>query len=81
MHCLLYLEAITSVYTRIDADLWIQKIYHSDTILEASLHQITWYTFLEAQKPNILSDFNLTDKASTYKNKRYLLYGCTYVNS
>lgn len=49
-------------------------------ILEASLHQITWYTFSEAQKPNIPSDFNLMDKAATHKNKRYLLYGCTYVH-
>lgn len=49
-------------------------------ILEASLHQITWYTFSEDQKPNVLSDFNLMDKAATHKNKRYLLYGYAYVN-
>lgn len=78
LHCLLDPQAITSVYTRIDAELWIQKIYHSDMILEASLHQITWYTFSEDQKPNVLSDFNLMDKAATHK--RYLLYGYAYVN-
>lgn len=69
------------MYTRIDAELWIQKIYHSGMILEASLHKITWYTFSEDQKPNILSDFNLMGKAATHKNKRYLLYGCTYVRT
>lgn len=81
LHCLLYLQAITSMYTRIDAELWIQKIHHSDMISGASLHQITWYTFSEAQKPNILSDFSLMGKASTHKNERYLLYECTYVNT
>lgn len=49
-------------------------------ILDASLHEIIWYTFSVAQEPVILCDFKLLGEASTYENKRYLLYGCTYIN-